>query len=128
MNIKAMILVGALALTGCSSVKEWIPSFWDDNQSKVTIDLRQSVNQLDCSKEHLPQIVPIKTNLEWLQLYSESKKTTDVMKLIKPMTETVDDFYNRSKQKQGSTAYCELKKKLMVVQARAISETILRRF
>ena len=128
MKSKIALFFLALTLSGCAGVKEWIPSFWDDNQSKIAVDLRYNVSRLDCTQEHLPQVKTIKDNLDLLQLYSESKKTVDVLKLINPMTETVSDFYNRSKQKQGSNAYCELKKKLMATQSKAIAETILGRF
>ena len=120
-----------LCLTGCASIKEMIPSFQDPNQSAKIIDVRQSVAQLDCKQPHAPQVKQIKDNLEWFELYSTSKgdRQKDVLRLIKPMQETVDDFYKRStSEKQGSETYCEIKKKLMATQAERAASAVLGRF
>lgn len=128
--MRAIILALALSLTGCATVKSWIPSFSDPNQSARIIDVRQSVAQLDCKQAHAPQVKVIKDNLQWFQLYSESKgwRQQDVLKLVKPMQETVDDFYKRSTEKQGSETYCEIKKKLMATQADKAASAVLGRF
>ena len=120
----------ALSLTGCATVQNWIPSFWDDNQSRAIVDVRQSVAQLDCSIDHTPQVKRIKDHLEWFDLYSESKgsRQQDVRKLIGPMKETVDDFYKRSIDKQGTKAYCEIKKKIMILQSEKSASAVLGRF
>jgi flagellar basal body L-ring protein FlgH len=117
-------------LTGCASVKNWVPSFSDPNQSARIIDVRQSVAQLDCKQTHTPQVKKIKDNLDWFQLYSDSKgwRQNDVLRLVKPMQETVDDFYKRSNEKQGSETYCEIKKKVMATQAEKAASAILGRF
>ena len=117
-------------LTGCASVKNWIPSFSDPNQSARIIDVRQSVAQLDCKQTHAPQVKRIKDNLDCFQLYSDSKgwRQNDVLRLVKPMQETVDDFYKRSVEKQGSETYCEIKKKVMTTQAEKAASAILGRF
>ena len=128
MRITSLILV--ISLTGCASIKEYIPSFSDVNQSAKIIDVRQSVAQLDCKQPHAPQVKRIKDNLEWFQLYSESKgwRQNDVLKLISPIQETTDDFYKRSTEKQGSDAYCEIKKKILTSQTEKAATAILGRF
>jgi hypothetical protein len=128
--MKVVVLALALTLSGCATVKEWIPSFSDPNQSARIIDVRQSVVQLDCKKDHAPQVKNIKDNLQWFVLYSESKgwRQQDVIKLVKPMQETVDDFYKRSTEKQGSETYCEIKKKVMATQADKAASAVLGRF
>jgi hypothetical protein len=117
----------AFALTGCTSI---IPSFWDDNQSVAIIDARFAVEQLDCSKPHAPQVKVIKDRLEWFVLYSESKGKLqrDVQILVEPMQETVDDFYKRSLEKEGSKAYCEAKKRIMQSQSSVAAKGILGRW
>lgn len=120
----------SLSLTGCATVQGWIPSFWDDNQSKAIVDVRQSVAQLNCDEPHAPQVKRIKDQLQWFDMYSESKgaRQQDVRKLIKPMQETVDDFYKRSTEKQGTKTYCEIKKKVMTTQAEKAASAVLGRF
>ena len=128
MRIASLILV--LSLTGCASIKEMIPSFSDVNQSAKIIDVRQSVALLDCKQPHAPQVKLIKDNLQWFQLYSESKgwRQNDVLKLIKPIQETTDDFYKRSLDKQGTEGYCEIKKKILTQQTDKAATAILGRF
>lgn len=122
-----------LALSGCAAVntvKGWIPSFSDPNQSARIIDVRQSVERLDCSQPQLPQALEIQRNLEWFHLYSTSKgwRQADVLRVIEPMEQTVNDFVKRSQAQQGSKFYCETKKKIMQEQAATAARAILGRF
>jgi len=127
---KLITILALVALTGCAQIKTLIPSFSDANQSARIIDVRMSVDQLDCDKPHLIQIKQIKDNLRWFELYSQNAgfRNQDVLNLIKPMQATVDDFYKRSLETQGSKPYCEIKKRLMATQANAAAEVILGRF
>ena len=124
------ILAVSLSVTGCASLQSMIPSFWDDNQSRAIVDVRQSVAQLDCEQEHAPQVKRIKDNIQWFELYSDSKgkRQQDVLKLVAPMKETVDDFYKRSTEKQGTKTYCEIKKKVMTLQSEKAASAVLGRF
>ena len=108
---KLVALSLVVLLTGCASVKSWVPSFWDDSQSAKIVDVRQKVENLDCSKEHLPQVAAIRSDLQWFQLYSESKgwRQADVLRVIQPMQETVEDMYKRSQTELVSKVYCEIK-------------------
>lgn len=115
-------------LVGCAGLRDMIPSFWDSNQSQMIINVRQSVDKLNCDEAHAPQVQVISDQLHWFELYSESKKTRDVQKLIKPMQGTVADFLKRSNEKQGSKVYCEIKKKAMATQAKAIASAVLGRY
>jgi hypothetical protein len=129
--MKLIALVLAISLTGCAGIKDMIPSFNDTAQSVKIVDVRQSVAQLDCKQPHAPQVKVIKDNLQWFEFYSESKgwRQNDVLRLVKPMQETVDDFYKRStSEKQGSETYCEIKKKLMATQSEKAASAILGRF
>jgi len=127
---KLITILALVALTGCAQMKSWVPSFSDPNQSAKIIDVRMSVDQLDCNLPHLVQVKQIKDNLRWFELYSQNAgfRNQDVLNLIKPMQATVDDFYNRSLTAQGSKGYCEIKKRLMATQANAAAEVILGRF
>lgn len=125
---KIITLILTLSLIGCSTIKDKIPSFWDDNQSKAVIDIRQSVLDLDCKQAHAPQVTIIKKNVDWLIIYSQVKDTRDVLRLVKPMNETVNDFYDRSMTKQGSEAYCNMKKKVLDVQSSTVAKAVIGRF
>jgi hypothetical protein len=121
----------AVFLSGCSTAYKYIPSFWDDNQSHRAIDIRQSIVQLDCSQPHRPQAQRIADNIQWFELYSESKGRSqhDVIKLIEPLKLTADDFLKRSSgEQQGSKVYCELKKRVMIEQSQRMAGSVLGRW
>jgi desulfoferrodoxin (superoxide reductase-like protein) len=126
--MKLAVVLLTLALAGCSSLPFEIPSFWDNNQAARIIDVRKSINDLDCAAAHAPQVKTIQHHLKWFELYSQSKRTPDVARLIQPMQATVDDFYRRSVENPGSTAYCELKKRVMITQGETVARAVLGRF
>jgi hypothetical protein len=99
---KLIIIAAVIMLTGCSTVKGWIPSFADPNQSHSIIDVRLAVEQLDCSQPHLPQVRTIREHVIWFELYSESAgwRHADVLRVIEPIRASVDDFYKRSVDQQ----------------------------
>ena len=129
-TVTAIVLISlvVLTMTGCSTIKDKIPSFWDDNQSRAVIDIRQSVLDLDCKQPHAPQVTVIKKHMDWLIIYSQVKDTRDVLRLVKPMNETVNDFYDRSMVKQGSEAYCNMKKKVLDAQSSTVAKAVIGRF
>ena len=125
-----VIAVAVVMLTGCSTIVSKIPSFWDDNQSARIIDVRLRAEAVNCSEPQLPQIRQIAQDLRWFELYSQSKglRQTDVLKLIKPMQETVKEWEERSAKQEGSKFYCETKKKIVSEQAKRAAEATLGRF
>jgi hypothetical protein len=127
---RTFLILLVVLLTGCSTVKGWVPSFWDDNQSRSIIDVRQSVDRLDCSQPHLPQAQKIYDDVRWFELYSDSKgwQQADVLRLTEPMRASLLDFIKRSQDQQGSVGYCEIKKKLLAKQAETAARAVLGRF
>lgn len=125
---KIAVLLSFTVLTGCSTFS--IPSFWDDNQSQSIVTVRLQVDKLDCSTRQHPQVQSISEGIRWFELYSESKgsRQQDVLSVIKPMRETVDDFLKRTQEKDASVAYCEGKKKVLVQQAKMASSAVLSRY
>jgi hypothetical protein len=124
---KAVLIISVLALTGCATVTNWIPSFWDDNQSASIINVRQKVEQIDCTKEQLTQIENVAREIRWFQMYSESKGMLqkDVLRVVEPMKATADDWVKRG---EGSKTYCEMKKKILTEQSRKAASVILGRW
>ena len=117
-------------LSGCATVVSWIPSFNDPNQSQKIIDVRMSVDQLDCARPQHAQAVIIQRELRWFELYSESNgvRNQDVIRIIKPMQATVGEFVDRTKAQDASKVYCDLKKRAMQEQAARAAGVILGRF
>jgi hypothetical protein len=129
MKIFTTIMV-TLLLTACVSIPIEIPSFWDDNQSAAIVSVRQAIENIDCAEPHAPQAQAVQQKLRWFELYSDSKgsRQQDVLRLVGPMKDTIDDFARRSAEKQGSKTYCELKKSAMVNQASTVARAVLGRF
>jgi hypothetical protein len=124
--MKTLILSMAFMLTGCAHVQTWIPSFWDANQSARITDVQLAVDRLDCAADQLAQVTRIRDDLRWFELYSRSKGKTqqDVVRLIQPMQQTVEDMHKRNTEGRGTVTYCELKRRIMQTQARRAAEGI----
>lgn len=129
--MRILIIALCLVLSGCAGITAKIPSFWDDNQSAKIIDARLSVERLDCDREGVSaRVSALRDQLLWFELYSESKglRQTDVIELVHPMRETVEDMHRRYSQAQASKSYCEIKQRILRSQAQKASEAILGRF
>lgn len=116
-----------LSLSGCATVTDWIPSFWDDNQSRDIITVRLAVERINCAEPQLPQVSQLREDLRRFELYSQAKGTLqkDVLRVIEPMQSTVKEWRDRG---EGSKTYCELKKKLLTQQGERASKVILGRW
>jgi hypothetical protein len=127
---RILLIASVVLLSGCASVQNWIPSFWDDNQSKKITDVRLTVDRIDCSKDQLPQAQQLRDQLRWFELYSTSKGSLqrDVIKLIAPIQETTEDWYKRSLDGQGSVGYCNIKKRILEQQTARAAKGILGRW
>jgi hypothetical protein len=121
------IILSAVLLSGCATVQNWIPSFWDDNQSHYIVAARLQVEKIDCAGTQAPQVARVSDQLRQFQMYSEAKGSLqkDVLRVIEPMQSTVKEWTNRG---EGSKTYCELKKKLLTQQGERASKVILGRW
>jgi len=119
-KISACVL-SIVLLTGCS----YIPSFYDDNESLLSADLRYTVHKLDCSKDQAPQVSTIRNQLTRFQLYSESRGSDDIGELLDIMQETVDGLYE---DESNNEFFCNMKKKSMVSQSAAIAAATMGRY
>lgn len=128
---KLITIIGVLLLTGCAGIVSKIPSFWDDNQAAKITDARVSIERIDCASDRVKaQVAEVRDQLLWFELYSESKglRQQDVILLIHPMRETLEDMYKRYDTGQASKGYCDIKQRILKAQARRASEAILGRF
>ena len=122
-----IIILSLALLSGCSTVKSWIPSFWDDNQSNYIVDARLSAERINCDQLQSPQVLMLQTDLRKFELYSESKGflQKDVLRVVQPIKVTVDEWVQRG---EGSKGYCAIKKKLLVEQTTRAASVVLGRF
>ena len=127
MKRSIILIVTAVMLTGCATVQNWVPSFWDDNQSARIIDVRSRVESINCAELQSAQVEAVARELRWFELYSQAKGTLqrDVLRVIEPMQLTVKEWRDRG---EGSKVYCELKKKLLTQQGERAAKVILGRW
>lgn len=123
--------VFSMTLTGCASLLDVIPSFWDDNQSASIVNTRLVISNIDCARPQSDQVTAVSQNIQWFQLYSESKGRLqqDVLRIVEPMSNTVSDWQRRIRDTgEPSQAYCESKKKILTAQARLAAQAVLGRY
>lgn len=123
------VVAVVMMLSGCAVVDK-IPSFWDDNQSRAVIDLRLSIEKVDCTQPQATQVRELLDRVRWFQLYSESKgRQKDVLRVFEPMHKTVAEWNQRVESgADGSKAYCEIKKRVLTQQGRMAAEAVLGRY
>lgn len=115
--MRIVLLTSILFLAACSAS---LPSFYDDNESLLAAAVRFHVNRLDCSD---PELIGINDSVNFLNIYSESKKSEDIRKLVLLMKETSDSL-----ELPMSETYCKIKKKVLEKQSADITNAIMRRF
>ncbi len=121
--MKALLLIGALAVTGCSTISN--TSFYDDNESKAVVDVWVSVQNLDCSSELAPlQVDDIVQSKQWLKTYSTGKGSKDVLEMVSIFEKSLDGLSGRV---FGET-YCNLKRKTLINQSEKMTKAMMGRF
>jgi len=120
----AFSLSGCIALAGISAL---LPSAWDVNQSAVITDIQQKSKRINCKnevtvlKKHLDSL---DERVEWLIIYSESKKTDDIFNMANVYNQTLKDMIKRVETKSISNSYCENKKTILIEQSYIISKAL----
>ena len=116
------------ALTGCSTLMEYIPSSWDVNQAKVITDIQQQARHFDCKADLAPQVNQLAKEVEWFDIYSQTKPTRDINKLTGVIKDTVKELQDRVAKGPVSPLYCDLKKKIIQQQADILAKSVQGRF
>jgi hypothetical protein len=120
----AFSLSGCIALAGISAL---LPSAWDVNQSAAITDIQQKSKRINCKnevtvlKKHLDSL---DERVEWLIIYSESKKTDDIFNMANVYNQTLKDMIKRVQTKSISNSYCENKKTILIEQSYIISKAL----
>lgn len=117
------ILIGLLAvmLSGCITM----PSFYDDNESLLAVDVRMAVSNIDCEHYDAQMISNVQHNVRRFAHYSESKGSADIGEMILTMQSTVDGI---AKKENVSAAYCKIKKKILIKQSSDIATAVMGRY
>lgn len=123
------VTVFAVLLSGCSTIMEWVPSFWDDNQSQQIINIRQTAHNVNCAENQTQQAQKLVREIQWFQMYSESKGTLqkDVIRLVAPIQATAEDWLRRA-ESGASKGYCEIKRRVLIEQSDKAAAAVLGRY
>lgn len=116
----------AVALSGCATISNLIPSAWDPNEVAAVTDLRFHIRKVSCEspEEALPTVQKLVDRKDWLWMYSESRKNKDVLELIRPFNESLDDMHKRAQSGRMSKAFCNGRLVILTTQADAISRAL----
>jgi hypothetical protein len=114
--MKYIVFALALFLTGCTSLAD--TSFYDENESLLSVEVRYQINKLTCGKT---DPVYVTDSIEKLFLYTESKRSVDVHKLVAKMKKTSENMTK-------NITMCQIKQKLLKKQSADITNAIMRRF
>jgi PBP1b-binding outer membrane lipoprotein LpoB len=121
-------LIAFLSLTGCASIMEYIPSGWDVNQARSITDIQQQARHIDCRTDLKPQVDQLAKEVEWFDIYSQTKPTRDINKLTGTIKDTVKELQERVAKGPVSPLYCDLKKKIIQQQADILAKSVQGRF
>jgi len=125
---RLLIACALVALTGCASIMEYIPSSWDVNQAKSITDIQLQARHIDCKADLAPQVNRLAQDVEWFDIYAKTKPTRDIAKLTGTITSTVKELQERVAKGPVSPLYCDLKKKIIQQQADILAKSVQGRF
>ena len=114
--MKYIVFAAAFFLSGCMSVAD--TSFYDENESLLAVEVRFQVNKLTCGKTD-PALLT--DSIDKLYLYSESKGSKDINKLVSSMRKTAEGITK-------NITFCKIKQKLIKKQSADITNAIMRRW
>ena len=116
------VVILATALSGCAGIMDLMPSHWDPNESAAITDARYSAVKADCANPKIVEdLLKVQQRLDWLVLYTESKGSKDINKMLTPVKETLDPLVQRAQQGGMSPAYCNLKMKIIRAELDAVA-------
>lgn len=121
-----LTLLFSISLAGCSTLKDILPSSWDANEASAVTDIRMAINNIDCSTPATALIFTsrIEERAEWLWIYADTRKSKDVLRLIRPFNETAEGLHNSAKAGSMSRGFCLAKVVIMSKQADAIASAL----
>jgi len=125
---KLLLILAVVSLSGCASLMEYIPSSWDVNQAKSITDIQQHARRIDCRADLSPQVNQLAKEVEWFDIYSQTKPTRDINKLTGVIKDTVKELQERVAKGPVSPVYCDLKKKIIQQQADILAKSVQGRF
>ena len=114
--MKYLVFAAVLFLSGCMSIAD--TSFYDENESLLIVEVRFEAEKLICGETDPALLVD---SIDKLLLYSESKGSVDINKLMTKMKKTSDGITK-------SLAMCSIKQKIIKKQSKDVANAIMRKW
>jgi hypothetical protein len=119
--MKILIVLLTILLVSCSS--QLIR--WDETQASAIVTFRQDVDSLNCTQPLGSQLDILIKELNWLQIYSNYKNSTDIITMINSLQSIVREFAVRERFGTPiSLTYCMQKKQLIGEEIDIVGHTI----
>lgn len=130
---RLLLVLSLVALSGCAAIEtviKQVPSFNDPNQSSSIVRVQVLADNIDCLQPQYPQAQALQLELQYFIVYSQNAgiRHHDVIDLVTPLKETVDDWATRTKTGSGSMMYCSIKKGIIQEDAHRAAKVVLGRF
>lgn len=102
-----LMLLTSCIPAGIVAVKKLLPSSYDDNEMLMISNLRYDVRQVQCTGDKSQEtILKIWEGKEKLYYYSSAKENEDVLKMVRPLSESMRGLYESSKSGNMKELYC----------------------
>jgi hypothetical protein len=102
-----LMLLTSCIPAGVIAVKKLLPSSYDDNEMLMISNLRYDVRQVQCTGDKSQEtILKIWEGKEKLYYYSSAKENEDVLKMVRPLSESMRGLYESSKSGNMKELYC----------------------
>jgi hypothetical protein len=102
-----LMLLTSCIPAGIIAVKKLLPSSYDDNEMLMISNLRYDVRQVQCTGDKSQEtILKIWEGKEKLYYYSSAKENEDVLKMVRPLSESMRGLYESSKSGNMKELYC----------------------
>lgn len=116
-------------LTGCTTLQNFFPSAWDDNEMMMIVELQYDIRQIQCPPDEgsWQSIQDVWETKEKLWYYAQATRHVDVVELVRPFSASMEGLYYQAREGNLRRPYCVNKVIILTKQADAMAEALATR-